>query len=536
MKDLHKNRSAVYGYLVVIFIFLYTLIRSYVIPISHDESVTFFYYVIHPFLNIFLYTNPIMSTNHLLNTILMKLSWNVFGISELSLRVPALLGHVLYLTGMLKILRLVLTKRSHFYAVCILVLNPFMLDYFSMARGYALGLGFLSWGIYFFLLNLKQGGDSLNVRWPALATWMLTLSTMAHLAFLQAYVALIFLCFIIVIMQSIQLSRENQPWKRSVQHFIDGFLCPVLPSMVFLLGIYIVPTLKMLRKNEFIGGEDGFWQDTVSSLITQSLYGENHQNPILVFSIKLIIITTVLLALIYLFWLLLNKKRFRQDQRYLCGMLALLAASSFVVILQWDLFKTQYVMGRRALYFIPLFAVFIVTLWQVISSEKWKWRRRLFDIFIYVIVASALFHFVRCANFRYFLQHRYDASTRAMIQHLILLNKDNDLPEHAISIGAHWPFQPAINYYIRKYDLRWLKWNKRTDTTDPHDYYYLFDDPGEKVKVYINVADLNHFERYKLKVIKKYELSESFLAVPTVKFKKKNKDHFRMFRRLNFVN
>jgi len=45
----------------------------------------------------------------------------------------------------------------------ILLLNPLVLDFFSAARGYSLGMGFLFLGVWALLLQLRE--DKTQIRW-----------------------------------------------------------------------------------------------------------------------------------------------------------------------------------------------------------------------------------------------------------------------------------------------------------------------------------------------------------------------------------
>src|SRR4030042_6194995 len=91
-------------------IFSYTCIRSILLSIVNDEAVTYFFFVSIPIKDIYLLNAPDahLANNHLLNTLLIKLFTNFLGNYEFVLRIPALLGHVLYMSAVYRILRLFL--------------------------------------------------------------------------------------------------------------------------------------------------------------------------------------------------------------------------------------------------------------------------------------------------------------------------------------------------------------------------------------------------------------------------------------------
>ena len=115
--------------------FAYTLARAALLPIFHDEAYTYFTYGQASF--------PVilseLGNNHILNTFFIKWSARLFGMSELSLRLPALGGHVLFLTGLYRALNLFLREKAFAAGVVFLTFNLFILELFSAGRGYAPG-------------------------------------------------------------------------------------------------------------------------------------------------------------------------------------------------------------------------------------------------------------------------------------------------------------------------------------------------------------------------------------------------------------
>ena len=92
----------------IFIVFLYTSIRAYFLSMTHDEAITFLNHARGSFSDIFTYAGQIMANNHLLNTFLIKIFTSLFGISEFVIRIPALIGHGLYLVGVYKVLGLFL--------------------------------------------------------------------------------------------------------------------------------------------------------------------------------------------------------------------------------------------------------------------------------------------------------------------------------------------------------------------------------------------------------------------------------------------
>lgn len=88
-----KSYSSNEGRYVVVALLLFVLLifiivkRAISVPITHDESDQILYYAQQSIYDIFMYTNP-WPTNHIFNSLLIKLSTAIFGINQWSGRLP----------------------------------------------------------------------------------------------------------------------------------------------------------------------------------------------------------------------------------------------------------------------------------------------------------------------------------------------------------------------------------------------------------------------------------------------------------------
>ena len=127
-----------------------TIARAQGMVFTHDESFSYVYHVGASVQAIVQYNIGVApSNNHLLNTLLMKLAAAVFGVSELALRSPNLLAQWMYLLASFLILRRLSHPIVMLAGFIILNTNPLALDYFALARGYGLSLGFILLSLYF---------------------------------------------------------------------------------------------------------------------------------------------------------------------------------------------------------------------------------------------------------------------------------------------------------------------------------------------------------------------------------------------------
>lgn len=84
---------------------------------------------------------PYDASNHVLYSILAKTCITLFGLTEFTLRIPSLLGGLLYLVVVFHLSRRLLGEGwLRLLAVALLCLNPHLTDFMSAARGYGLAL------------------------------------------------------------------------------------------------------------------------------------------------------------------------------------------------------------------------------------------------------------------------------------------------------------------------------------------------------------------------------------------------------------
>lgn len=488
------------SFFIVLAAFIYTVFRAFTISIFHDEAFSYVHYASKPFWEIITYQGPVISNNHLLNSLLIKISVLLFGLSEFSVRLPALLGHGLYLFGVTKTLKLFLSNQRLNLGLIVMCFNPFVLEIFSAARGYALGLGFFSMGIYFFLFSLKGLEDK---RSQMKALWFFALATLAHLAFLYGYVAFIAGLFIVIILEQVV---QN---KKSLRKTLREFSLMIFSSMFFLYLFYVFPVMMMRKFAQFSeGGTTGFWQDTVLSLIKASMYGSTSSMMILSI-IQGVVGVFIIIGIGIVIYQIIKKEPLMLIDRYLLAMALMLGVCAMVVILQWHLFETKFIMGRRAIYFIPLFSLFAFIILEKIDSVFLKGFNNIGNMILVLFSSMTLIHFITSADLSRYTVCPYDASTKQVVKYLMKQNPQ----EEPKSIGFHWMFRPSLKFYKLKYDLQWLKGFELRAKPQGHDYYYMIQENNDFFGHY-NLYEVTQAAKQDgLEVVKMFEEGQTLLAV-----------------------
>jgi uncharacterized membrane protein len=126
--------------------------------------------------------------NHVLNTLLVRISTSRFHLTELSLRLPSLLAGILYLWVVYRMARRWFGGSFVFLAmIALLTLNPPVIDAMSEARGYGMALACWMWALELMLESLVSfSAQKLN-----LSGMCLGLSVAASLAFVAPACALL---------------------------------------------------------------------------------------------------------------------------------------------------------------------------------------------------------------------------------------------------------------------------------------------------------------------------------------------------------
>lgn len=437
---------------------------------THDESANFIYGVIPGLKNLIIF-NFADANNHLLNTFLMILSHKLFGHSEIALRLPNLMAYIFYLLFS-ALLALKCSKPSNIVlSFLILNVNPFLLHYFSQARGYGLAAAFLLGSVYFLDAFILSQGQSR--RAGILSLFMAACSVLANLTFLYFY---IMMTLILLLMEVYYIKNETSPetplfrmiknWWQRIKYIMVNLVC---------LALIIVPIITKLQIHEKFswGGSIGFWHDTVFSLIRASLDNCFYSEAALPLVSCLVIITIIACTIVSVF--LISRKHYEALYLGFLASVVILLGSSFSTILAHHLLSIKYLYWRTGIFLIPLFLSSIVYFVRVCELNPSLVIRKSMYTTIYIITALLAAHLICVMNLSYVYPRNCEADTKQMLHDLTIIVQ-NEVPKvNPIHLGIDWEFEPVINYYRRfryKDDLTWLAPVDRTGYGGNHTFYY----------------------------------------------------------------
>jgi len=449
----------------------YSVLRAIHIPITHDEACTYLYYNHENNFRCFFDASCwTWANNHLLNTLFMQASTSMFGISDLSIRLPNLIAHALYLIfSILLVKRISKNLWLQLLGFVFLNFNLYLLEFFSLNRGYGLANGLLLPALYFSVVYI----DNRKLKYIPLIFGLLLLSILANFVWILAWIG-IWGALILVDIQ--QLKQQQESLKQKLLWLIRPHL--LVGAFTALLALLIYTPIRILnQKNEFSFGASSLFQMLKShvnfSLQEQGYFGNQTVLVVLILIMAAILVSTV--------FSLKNIK----SKATLFGLAAFWIILA-VQFLQHHLLGSHYIDGRKALVLLP----FLALLWMLGAKSLFSGKVSLFPKILVVIIVFFLGNhvFIR-GNISRSSDWWYDQYSHELLDDLKELSDGEKL-----KVGLHWIYYPSIKYYQQEKQLEYfeeVKFSSEYDTLGTYPYYYisqgdlpLFAEQYEVVKKY----------------------------------------------------
>jgi hypothetical protein len=363
------------------------------------------------------------------------------------------MAHIVYLIFTFLITRQFRSNLVQISGFIILNINPYLLDFFSLARGYALSIAFMMVSLYYFIEYIKEEKNKrLTISFIAAV-----LATLSNFSLLNYFASLILIHQAVLYFKYRDM-RTNLKKSKAV-----------IAIVLLMVLICYEPLRKLIKYGRFdFGGTTGIWSDTVTSEINMFLY-QRVNSPVIFKIIAAIVIITVISTGIILIRKLSKKTLVFPDKTGLLifSLLMLILLSNTV---QHYLLGSPYIAERFALFITPLFFLLFAYFFDALASGG-KALRLISISSLPVVTLAMCYHLLSCLNTSYALNWNYDASTKQMISDL---KKEKELIGiKKIDLGITWWFEPSINFYRVTNHLDWLNKVKREGPKGEHDYYYI---------------------------------------------------------------
>ncbi|CAN5910281.1 hypothetical protein BH11BAC7_BH11BAC7_00210 [soil metagenome] len=421
-------------------LFLYILSRAFLVSFTHDEGLTVMEYATQPWSVI---NNLNWTNNHLLNTWLCRLNLDWFGASEISFRWPNVFAGLLYIVFAAKLVRKIFAD-SWFgvFTFIILLCNTFLIDFFGLCRGYGLSMGLLMTGLYYFYRYIETRQLwYYGIALTAFGFALVANYTMLNFFLLQSGFFLLH--------AGGHFFTEKMSWKKKTVNFLlYAFYCIMT---YFFTAWFIKLMLKMREAGNFnFGGDDGFWKNTVHSLI------EFSSGPIVrqanLFYIVLTVLALVLFAGAGVFILFnVRKQKFTPLNWFAIFLFLVLFGCGAAIWLQHLLMNVPFSSDRAGLYFYLLFPLLIAICFFTAGSLQ-RTRRILALVFFTFPVIS----FFISLNLYRTLLWPFNANTKEGFGLLINDSKNYQDERSHKQVAVTFLEYPVYNYYLYKEKVTWL--------------------------------------------------------------------------------
>lgn len=434
---------------------VYTIVRAALLEITTDEAFSFLNYVRNGIL--FPTEFNFMSANHhLLNTLGMWFFNGVFGGSEFALRIPNLIGHGFYLFFTARFVLRLKSPLVQVVGFVILNAHPYLLDFFSLARGYGLSWGMLSASLYhvFCLFNINE-----RIRYHVIwFTVFGALAIFASFVLLYVYIAALLFVGLYILLQKISL-REKA--KNVLLMFVISTLS----------GFIVMPLLSGLKEAQAMHWGSFSFSDMLYSLARGLWYDKditsNNLFENFIFS-KILFWGVCLFAVVVLVDMIRTRCRGRIMLVFVSFLMVFVCVMS---VIQHTYFEMLYPAQRTAFYLVVLF-LFLIVLQLDLITGRFTLRR----ITALFLVSPVLFSCVTRMNFSYSLDWAYCEGIEESVEWI----RDCHVPVSAdypvLTLSVNNEILMCTIYYRDRYNMNWLSVQQRPGSKSyPRSDYYITD-------------------------------------------------------------
>jgi hypothetical protein len=453
----YKPSQTALFFLIGIILFTYIAIRITTVCISDDEYMTFSLFSQQSWWDVLVSNSPRPDwepNNHVLNTLFMKLEMLVFGKKDWALRLHSLFAFGLFYYYSCKLAKLFTpsVNRQLCYIV-ILLLHQYLLDFFGLARGYAISMAGITAALYYYARYLQ----SLSITTIYKICIALFLAIWAN--FSVVYFILFFLPMLVV--YSYKNNTKTVFYK---QLYVLYLFCTMV---LITCGM---PMYKTLQSTDLFGGQTGIFQDCIVGFVNQAISHDGHINRHVVFKNNWRLIEVIGAALL-LFWIGLQIACKMLNTNY--SLKKFHTTVLFFLLFCAILFKILHVLNQTPIptnrtlliFAIPFFCTVCLALEQLVLQHNY------YKYLLYTCCFCIIAHFYFCINFINTVEWWQNGDAKKLTA---CIANNIGTVSHAkhITIGAeNWQFHSLAFYVETQLDTNFqIVW---TDLTGNRNFNYL---------------------------------------------------------------
>jgi hypothetical protein len=223
---------------------------------------------------------------------------------------------------------------------------------------------------------------------------------------------------------------------------------PLASSALWVAALAGSPLYILKRESQlYFGGTQGLIQDTFYSLIESSFYGRTYHTA------QTRIVFAGILATLAAFTIALcvnyRRRKLPVVVPGIC-LLAIMVIASVAVVGQRVMFQTPYLLGRTALFYVPLYVLFVIFMCETIAGYG-NAGKTIAMSFLALALSLSMYHFIATANVTYAWDWSHDAGTKAMMEDLGQIVATERPSGSRVVLGVDWMYSPAAVYYARRH-------------------------------------------------------------------------------------
>ena len=441
-------------------LFAYVAVRAFLLPITWDEAYNYLEFTRQGIL-LPLQFPPMVANNHYLNSWLTYLTTGVLGVSEITLRLPALTAYILFLYYTARLCNELPSPLLSVSAFVLLNGNPYVLDFFALSRGYGIAYGLLAGSIWYLYRFLRT---DLRVTYSQASLGLAILAVTAHLTLIHFLISLP----VVILLATILFAPGGGGFLHRAAYALR-----VHAVGLAVVGLFLLPTAVVLRRFRnadtfFYGGTTSFWKDTVVGVFEASLYEKGY--PALLGSLLGVLAMLLMATAVWVSVGMVVRHR-HPSELFLPALVFLVCSCALATIGQHHLLDVHYLTRRTGLYLLVLGAFVVVALADAMARTSKTWR--------YCFAIGSVFvalHLLNCLNLTYVLEWRLAADVKEMIADIAVARNAMPAVERTTTLGMNLEFEAPLNFYRLVDGLAWLNVATRRMKFHPLSDFYLYSD------------------------------------------------------------
>lgn len=379
----------------------------------------------------------------------------MFGPAEFTMRIPALLAGALYFYALFQLCGLLFPTSWYFLlAIAVNSLNPFLLDYFSAARGYGLAIAFLTTGIYCLVRWIFEAGPA-SLKLPLLAGAAFGLSLDSHVTAVFPVAA------VIIVFVAIFGIREGG-------NFLLRTAVPMMAVFAVISLLVVIPSIHFAQARAIDGVVERY-RDGLKSLVNGYLF---YKWTWLTAWSPIHRLAWITLPVLFAGLLVAAAQSLRRSSARDTVVLLFSLALPLTFLFLWiepRMLHHGYFAERRLLVTCPMIFLAAPAWLHWLSSKTRPERAAAWAgsaLLAFLVVA-----FVAEWNLKSYLGWEQDAGSKAAME--ILRGRRPAGANSIARLGAGEYLDEGLNFYRTLYEIDWLKPVTRDSPECSYDFYYV---------------------------------------------------------------